>query len=95
MSEDVNPEDMVMIAASDNLYADRGDPDAEEMQLKALLTVDLTLGIRRSGLSEQRVAALLGIPWPELSLILRGRFRNISRSTIAEYFERVKALPGV
>jgi hypothetical protein len=49
MSEHENPEEMLMIEASDNLYADMGYPDAE-MQLKALLTVDLTLGIRRSGL---------------------------------------------
>lgn len=85
---------MTFTEASDNLYADAGDPDAEAMQTKALLTYDIFMALERLGLSEQRVADMLDIPKSEFAMVMRGEFREISPDTIASYLQRVKTLPG-
>lgn len=94
MSKGEERGEMTFTEASDNLYADAGDPDAETMQAKALLTYDIFMALERLGLSEQRAAALLDIPWLEFELVMQGEFREISPDTIAGYLERVKTLPG-
>lgn len=85
---------VTVVTSSDNLYADLGFADAEGMHAKAVLACEMMVDIEREGLSEQRAAALLDIPWAEFSLILNGQFQDISRNTIAEYRERVKTLSG-
>jgi len=85
---------VTIVTSSDNLYADLGFSDAEGMHAKALLTCEMMADIEHRGMSEERAASLLDIPWGEFSLILNGHFQNISRDTIAEYRERVRALPG-
>ena len=85
---------MTFTEASDNLYADAGEPDAEAMQTKALLTYDIFMALERLGLSEQRAADMLDIPKSEFAMVMRGEFREISPDTIASYLQRVKTLPG-
>jgi predicted XRE-type DNA-binding protein len=96
MSKDDEKErgELVFIEASDNLYADAGDPDAEAMQTKALLTCDIYLTLKRLRMSEQRAAALLDIPQAELAKVMLGEFRYISTETVADYLARIKTLPG-
>jgi predicted XRE-type DNA-binding protein len=94
MSKGEERVEMTFTEASDNLYADAGDPDAEAMQTKALLTYDIFMALERLGLSEQRAADMLDIPKSEFAMVMRGEFREISPDTIAGYLQRVKTLPG-
>ncbi len=78
--------------ASDNLYADFGDPDAEAVQAKALLTCDIYKTLKRLGISAQRAVTLLDFPEAEFSKVILGEFRYISTETVAGYLERLKTL---
>jgi len=63
---------------SGNVFEDLGFPVAAEMKLKALLAAQVVKFIREGGLSQQEVAAQVGLKQPDISDILRGRLRGIS-----------------
>lgn len=61
-----------------NVYADLGLADAEGQLVKARLVSRLADLIAALGLSQTQAAARIGIAQPDLSNILRGRFRGYS-----------------
>ena len=63
---------------SGNIFADLGLPNAEEHLLKAGLVVRLGQLIKARKLTQTAAAKLLGVKQPDLSNILRGRFRGYS-----------------
>ena len=67
-----------------NVYADLGIADAEEMLVKAQLATKIAEIIKRRKLTQIQASALLGMPQPKLSNMLRGRFRGISESKTLE-----------
>lgn len=64
--------------SSGNVFADGGLPGAEEHLLKAQLVVRIDDIIRARKLTQSAAGKLLGIAQPDLSKILRGRFRDVS-----------------
>lgn len=64
--------------SSGNVFADLGMVNAEEHALKAGLVSKLTAVIRALDLSQTAAAKLTGISQPDLSRVLRGRFRDMS-----------------
>jgi len=69
---------------SDNAYADLGYADADEMLIKAQLVAKIAEIIKRKGLTQTQAAALLGMPQPKLSNLLRGRFRGFSERRLMD-----------
>ena len=67
-----------------NIYADIGVADAEEMLVKAQLAAKIAEIIKLRKLTQMQAAALLGMPQPKLSNMLRGRFRGISEAKMLE-----------
>jgi len=67
-----------------NVYADLGIADAEEMLVKAQLATKIAEIIKLRKLTQIQASALLGMPQPKLSNMLRGRFRGISESKMLE-----------
>jgi predicted XRE-type DNA-binding protein len=65
-------------ASSGNVFADLGMADAEEHMLKAGLVSKLAEVIRALELTQTAAAKLTGISQPDLSKVLRGRFRDMS-----------------
>ena len=63
---------------SGNVFADIGLPNAEEHLLKAGLVVQLGQLIKARKLTQTAAAKRLGVKQPDLSNILRGRFRGYS-----------------
>ena len=63
---------------SGNVFADAGLPDAEVHLLKAQLVSRLDDILRERGLTQSAAARLLGVAQPDLSNVLRGRFRGYS-----------------
>ena len=61
-----------------NVYADLGLPDAEGQLLKAQLVSRLADLIEALGLTQSKAADRIGIGQPDLSKILKGRFRGYS-----------------
>lgn len=74
---------------SDNPYADLGYPGADEMLVKAGLAHEISEIIKSRHLTQQRAAALLGMPQPKLSEMLRGKFRGISQAKMIECLNRL------
>lgn len=64
--------------SSGNVFADLGLPDAEEMLLKSQIVVELHRAIKQRKLTQTAAAKHIGIAQPDLSNILRGRFRGYS-----------------
>lgn len=77
-------DDIAIEQGSDNLYADLGRPDADEMRVKAELAHQIAQMIKSRRLTQQRAAELLGMPQPKLSEMLRGKFRGISPAKMKE-----------
>ena len=63
---------------SGNIFADLGLPDADELLLKAQIVVALRRLITARKLTQTEAAKRIGIGQPDLSNVLRGRFRGYS-----------------
>lgn len=77
--------------SSGNVFADLGFADAEELQLKAGLVMKLADVMRARGLNQTAAAKLTGISQPDLSRILRGRFRDVSAERLMRALTRLDA----
>ena len=64
--------------SSGNVFADLGMPEADEHKLKAGLVMKLADIMDAQGLNQTAAAKLTGISQPDLSRVLRGRFRDFS-----------------
>jgi predicted XRE-type DNA-binding protein len=74
---------------SANVYADLGMSDAEEMLVKAQLATTIAEIIKQRRITQVQAAALLNMPQPKLSNMLRGRFRGISEAKMLECLTRL------
>lgn len=69
---------------SGNVYRDLGFADADEMLVKAQLVTKIRDIIRERGLTQVQAAAIVGLPQPKLSGILRGQFRGVSERKLID-----------
>lgn len=63
---------------SGNVFADLEFPDADAYLLKAELVTRIDRIIRERGLKQVEAAKLLGLSQPDVSRLLRGKFREFS-----------------
>ena len=61
-----------------NVFADLGLPNPEELLLKAQITVEIERAMKLKKLTQAKAATLTGTAQPELSNLLRGRFKGFS-----------------
>ena len=71
-------EEIAVEIGSDNVYADLGYDQPEEMQAKAEMVHQIALIIENRWLTQERAAEIMGIDQPKVSALLRGRFRGFS-----------------
>lgn len=69
---------------TDNVYADLGFDNAEEMTIKAQLVTNIAEIIKRKRLTQTGAAELLGMSQPKLSNLLHGRFRGFSERRLMD-----------
>jgi predicted XRE-type DNA-binding protein len=74
---------------SGNVYADLGFPDAEERLIKSGLAIEITLAMRRLGLTQQQAAKQMGITQSKVSGLMRGDFTNLSETKLMECLNRL------
>src|SRR5258708_6607475 len=67
-----------------NVYADLGYKSADEMLVKAQLVTTIAEILTERGYTQTKAAALLGIPQPKLSKMLRGQFRGFSERKLMD-----------
>ena len=66
------------LQGTDNVLADLGLEDAEELSAKAALAFKLNELIAQRGLSQTTVAAMTGMTQPKVSQVRRYKLQNIS-----------------
>lgn len=71
--------------SSGNIFRDLGLPDAEELDIKANLAIELIRLIRNLGLTQIEVARRLEIDQPRVSALVRGRLEKFSMETLCDY----------
>jgi len=74
---------------STNVYADLDDPDANGMLVKAQLATRIGAIIKRRRLTQSEAAAIIDMPQPKLSGMLRGQFRGISETKMLNCLTRL------
>jgi len=70
---------------SGNVFADLDLPDAEEMQAKALLCMQINTIIKKRHLTQAQAAELLGIDQPKVSALIRGRLKGFSMERLFHF----------
>ncbi|WRH91314.1 XRE family transcriptional regulator [Pseudomonas fluorescens] len=75
-----------------NVYQDLGLEHTGEMLLKSEYATKLVSLIESSDMSESEAAQRLGIPLENLQQILRGKFREVPVTTMAEYKIKISGL---
>ncbi len=73
--------------ASENIFADLGRPDAQEHYVKAQLMFHIQQIMKARKLTQTAAAKLMGIKQPDVSNMLRGRFRGYSIERILGFLQ--------
>jgi len=66
------------------VYADLGYKSADDMLVKAQLVAKIAEILAERGFTQTKAAAVLGIPQPKLSKMLRGQFRGFSERKLMD-----------
>lgn len=74
---------------SGNIFADLDLPDADTLQLKAGLVIEIRRAIRQQGLTQQAAATRLRLTQPKVSSMMRGDFSNMSERKLMECLNRL------
>ncbi len=69
----------------DNIFADLGLEDAEEMLVRSDLFSEVVSIIRNSQLTQKEVAKILGISSPKISSLMTGKISDFSNDTLMHY----------
>ncbi len=76
-------------ASTGNVFADLGLPDAEKLQIKSGLTVEIAKAIRERGLTQAEAAQRMGLTQPKVSSLLRGESSNFSERKLMDCLNRL------
>lgn len=82
-------EGMAVEASSGNVFADLGLADADKLQIKSGLTVEIAKAIRERGLTQAEAAKRMGLTQPKVSGLLRGEFSNFSERKLMDCLNRL------
>ena len=75
--------------SSGNVFADLELPDADKLQIKSGLTVEIAKAIRERGLTQAEAAKRIGLTQPKVSSLLRGEFSNFSERKLMDCLNRL------
>lgn len=69
----------------DNIFADLGLKNSEELKARSDLMSEVVQIIRSSGLSQKEIAVILGISAPKVSALMTGKINDFSNDTLVNY----------
>lgn len=70
---------------TDNIFADLGLEDADEMVTRSDLMSEVVNLIQKSGLTQREIAEILGISAPKVSALMTGKINDFSNETLINY----------
>jgi predicted XRE-type DNA-binding protein len=71
--------------STDNIFADLGLKNAEELRARSDLMSEVVTIIRNSGLSQKEIAEILKISAPKVSALMTGKINDFSNDTLVYY----------
>jgi predicted XRE-type DNA-binding protein len=74
-----------VFVTTDNIFADLGLKNAEELRARSDLMSELVSIIRNSRLSQKEIAKMLGISAPKVSALMTGKINDFSNDTLVHY----------
>jgi predicted XRE-type DNA-binding protein len=80
---------IVIEAGSGNVFADLGLADADKLNIKSGLVIEISRALRRLDLTQEEAGRRMGIPQPKVSAMLRGDFTNLSERKLMECLNRL------
>jgi predicted XRE-type DNA-binding protein len=78
-------EEIEVYHGSNNVFADMGLPDADEMLVKAQLSIKINEIITKRHLTQAKAAEILGIDQPKVSALIRGRLSGFSMERLFHF----------
>jgi predicted XRE-type DNA-binding protein len=81
----VTDEDIMVTHGSGNVFADLGLEDAEELQVKAVLTYQVYNRIKALGLTQKQAGARLGISQPDISKLMHCKYTGFSSDRLLAF----------
>lgn len=82
-------ENLEVTESSGNVFADLSLPDAEKLQIKSGLTIEINRAIQRLQLTQDQAAERMGISQPKVSALMRGAFSNFSERKLMDCLNRL------
>lgn len=76
-------------ASAGNVFADLELPDADKLQIKSGLTIEIAKAIRARRLTQAEAAKRMGLTQPKVSSLLRGEFSNFSERKLMDCLNRL------
>ena len=70
---------------SDNIFADLGLDNAEELKTKTLLLIEIRRIVKKKKLKQIDIAGLLDIPQPKVSKLLNGKASGFSTDRLMQF----------
>ncbi len=71
--------------STDNIFADLGLKNAEELRARSDLMSEVVTIIRNSDLSQKEIAEILKISAPKVSALMTGKINDFSNDTLVHY----------
>ncbi len=85
----MNSKDKDYEVSSDNIFADLGLEDSEELLTRAKLMNELGMMIKSSKLSQKQIADKLGVTQPRISMLVSGKFNEFTSESLMHYLSRM------
>ncbi len=73
---------------TDNIFADLGLENPEELKARSDLMSEVVSIIRKSGLPQKEIAKILEITPPKVSALMTGKINDFSNDTLVNYLTR-------
>ena len=75
---------------SGNIFTDLGLEDADELNTRTALGIQVMKTIRESGFSQQEAGKRLGLTQPDVSAIMRAQFRRFSQKRLVGFLNKLE-----
>jgi predicted XRE-type DNA-binding protein len=74
---------------SDNIFADLGLDDADELYIRACLGVQVMKILKKRYYSQSEAAEVLGVKQPEVSALMRAKFSRFSQERLIGFLNKL------
>lgn len=81
--------DIKVTLSSGNVFADLNLPNPEERLVKATIALSIGELIEKRGLTQEEAGAILGLPQPSVSNLVRGKLEKFTIDRLLRYMRKL------